>query len=271
MGIVVVTGAARGIGRACAQALADLGPLLLVDLREALLAETAAALRAEGATLETLACDLTDPDAIADLVARVGGGGGLRALAHAAGLSGSMASAERVLEVNLQASARLVDALEPHLQPGSAAVLLASQAGHFTQRALDAQAEALLADPLQPDLYQRLVEALGAAATGSQGAYGLSKRGVQLLAISRAPAWGRRGARILSLSPGIIETDMGHAEAAANDELVKRLIESTPIGARMGRPEEIAAVVAFACSDAASFLSGVDLLVDGGSTHQFAT
>jgi len=266
MGAIVVTGAARGIGRACVDALSDLGSLLLVDMREEMLNSVANELPSPVATL---ACDLTDPSAIQQLATRVEELGGLRALVHAAGLSGSMASAERVLEVNLQASARLVDALEPQLLPGAAAALIASQAGHFTKRAIDAETEALLSDPLHDDLFKRLSKKLGPAATDANGAYGLSKRGVHLLAISRAPAWGARGARIVSISPGIIETTMGHAEFDANSRMVQPLIDCTPVGARMGRAEEIAAVAAFVCSDRASFMTGVDLLVDGGSTHQF--
>lgn len=266
MGAIVITGAARGIGRACVDALSELGTPLLVDMREELLASVAKELPFP---VEILACDLTDPSAIQQLAQRVEALGGLRALAHAAGLSGSMASAERVLEVNLQASAHLVDALEPQLLPGASAVLIASQAGHFTQRATDAETEALLGDPLQPDFYKRLSRKLGSAATDPNGAYGLSKRGVHLLAISRATAWGTRGARIVSISPGIIETTMGHAEFDANSDMVQPLIDCTPVGARMGRAEEIAAVAAFVCSDKASFMTGVDLLVDGGSTNQF--
>jgi NAD(P)-dependent dehydrogenase (short-subunit alcohol dehydrogenase family) len=268
-GVIVVTGAARGIGRASAEALADRGTLLAVDLRKEDLDATVAALDAKGAKAIPLACDLGEPGSIEGLAAQVGELGGLQGLVHAAGLSGTMASAERIIEVNLCASARLVDALQPHVLTGAGAALLASQAGHLAAPGLDAKAEALLEDPLQADFFARLAEHLGAQVTHPNGAYGVSKRGVQLLAISRAPAWGARGGRIVSISPGIIDTQMGNAELDENRAAVEQLIAGTPIGARQGRPEEIAAVAAFICSEAASFITGVDLLVDGGSTHPF--
>jgi NAD(P)-dependent dehydrogenase (short-subunit alcohol dehydrogenase family) len=105
-------------------------------------------------------------------------------------------------------------------------------------------------------------------ATAPAGAYALSKWGVQRLVVAQAPAWGRRGARLLSLSPGIVDTGMGREELAAHGDAMKTIMEKTPVGQRMGRPEELAAVIAFLCSDAASFVSGVDWLVDGGSTNQ---
>jgi NAD(P)-dependent dehydrogenase (short-subunit alcohol dehydrogenase family) len=179
-----------------------------------------------------------------------------------------MADARRLFEVNLVASARLVDALEAQLVEGAAGVLFASQAAHLIARVATAEIDALLDAPLRPDLYERLAAQAGLLATSPGGAYALSKRGVQRLAVARAPAWGARGARLVSLSPGVIDTAMGRQEMSVQTAAMQAIVASTAVGKRMGRPEEIASVVAFLCSDAASFLSGVDVLVDGGSTQQ---
>jgi NAD(P)-dependent dehydrogenase (short-subunit alcohol dehydrogenase family) len=72
----------------------------------------------------------------------------------------------------------------------------------------------------------------------------------------------------VSVSPGIVDTGMGREELAAHGDAMKAIMEKTPVGQRMGRPQELAAVIAFLCSSAASFVSGVDWLVDGGSTNQ---
>jgi len=130
------------------------------------------------------------------------------------------------------------------------------------------ETRAVIDDPLAPDFLARLEAAAGPVATAPAGAYALSKWGVQRLVVAKAPAWGRRGARLVSLSPGIVDTGMGRDELAAHGDAMKVILEKTPVGQRMGRPEELAAVIAFLCSDAASFVSGVDWLVDGGSTHQ---
>ena len=262
-GVVVVTGAASGMGLASAEALAAQSALLLVDLRAEPLVRTAERLRCESIAGDL--CDVATLRAVADRSAALGG---CRGLVHGAGLSPAMADARRLFEVNLAATARLVDALEPHLVAGAAGVLFASQAGHLIARAATPEIDALLDDPERPDLYDRLAAAAGPLATSPGGAYALSKRGVQRLAVARAPAWGARGARLVSLSPGVIDTEMGRRELSVQTAAMQAILAATPVGARMGRAEEVASVVAFLCSDAASFVSGVDLLVDGGSTQQ---
>jgi len=266
-----VTGAARGIGAATARALAASGQaLLLCDLTDDALRETVGALRDAGTPLATCAGDLAnvaDRNALAAAVERAGG---LRGLAHVAGLSGTMADARRILDVNLVATARLLEALLPHVLEGAAAVCVASQAGHFLGRGMTPEIRAVIDDPLASDFCERLESVAGPVATTPAGAYGLSKWGVQRLVVREAPAWGARGARLVSVSPGIVDTGMGRSELAAHTDAMNTIMAKTPVAGRMGRPEELAAVIAFLCSDAASFVSGVDWLVDGGSTNQVA-
>jgi NAD(P)-dependent dehydrogenase (short-subunit alcohol dehydrogenase family) len=270
-GCIVVTGAAGGIGAACARALGGPGlRLLLSDLGTDALTETARSLAGEGIAATPLAGDLTTAGDREALAVAVGRAGGLAGLAHAAGLSGTMADARRILDVNLVATARLLERLLPLARRGAAAVCLASQAGHFVGRGMTPETRAAIDDPLAPDFFERLEAAAGPVATGASGAYGLSKWGVQRLVVAQAPAWGRRGARLVSVSPGPVDTGMGQSELAANTDAMNTIMEKTPVGRRMGRPEELAAVIAFLCSDAASFVSGVDWLVDGGSTNQVA-
>ena len=95
-------------------------------------------------------------------------------------------------------------------------------------------------------------------------AYSLAKYGVIRLCQREASAWGARGARIVSLSPGIIQTPMGQQEFD-QQPMMATLVAQTPLK-RMGQPEEIAAAAAFLLSADASFITGCDMLVDGGVT-----
>ena len=104
---------------------------------------------------------------------------------------------------------------------------------------------------------------LGVSVDDRSLAYGLSKHGVMALVESLAAGWGARGARILSLSPGVIDTPMGRRAVAELPE-VRRAVTTWPVP-RLGRADEIAAVAAFLCSPGASYMTGSDVLVDGGS------
>jgi NAD(P)-dependent dehydrogenase (short-subunit alcohol dehydrogenase family) len=227
----VVIGGASGIGEAVVKLLP--GKTLVADR--------------VGGDVE---CDITDRASLDAVVAQVDQ---LDALVVTAGLSPSLAGADAIMTVNLAGTQLVLDAFDPLIEEGTVVVLLASMAGHMGQ--LPPEVLAVLDDP---------ASAPAAKLTDDPGyAYMMSKQGVMRLVRRTAAAYGARGARIVSVSPGVVDTPMGRKETAAGNG-TEEMAAASALG-RQARPEELANVIVFLCSDKASYVTGVDWLVDGGS------
>jgi len=258
LGLAVVVGAG-GMGMAIARRLGQHHRLLLADRDAAHLDRQVAALHAEGHVATGSVCDITKAEDVGALAERVGQQGGFQALAHVAGLSPSMGDWAAIMSVNLVGAALVERALLPHAGSFTAAVFISSLAAHIGPPAPDVLA--LLDQPLDSGFLPALAGKLGDAAT-SQLAYQHSKLALNRLCVRGAASWGRRGARIISVSPGLIATPMGALEFS-RQPMKYQLLQKTPLQ-REGTMIEIADAVEFLLSSKASFISGIDVLVDGG-------
>jgi NAD(P)-dependent dehydrogenase (short-subunit alcohol dehydrogenase family) len=264
--LALVTGAAGGMGRAISHVLARRYRLILTDFKADSLAALAADLRFDGAAVVAeIAGDIAAPATIFALAEAVRANGALGALVHTAGISPKMGAWDRVLEINLTGTLRLLDTLEPLLAPGGSGVLIASLASHMFagSPAIEAHLRGVGADTPVGTL-EDIVRAAAPSADAldlSSAAYGLSKYAVRLLCEFRAERWGQLGCRLNSISPGLISTPMGLMESREN-AAAGALADLAPAG-RWGTAYDIADGVEFLLSPAASFVSGCDLRVDG--------
>jgi NAD(P)-dependent dehydrogenase (short-subunit alcohol dehydrogenase family) len=261
---LLITGAAGGMGRACARLLGTTKDLLLTDWRAADLENLRDELVAEGYVVAGAEPgDLRHDTLLSSLASRVAGAPFI--LVHTAGLSPALAGWRDIMTVNLVATEKLLHSLEPQLQPGCAAVLVSSAAGYRITP--PAPAQALLLDPLAADFLGQIGAVIEELARGRPGgaegvSYALSKNAVHRLCERRAASWAARGARIVSVSPTLSDTPMGRREVAKS--AVAAPFRQAPLG-RMGTAMDVALAVKFLVSDESSFITGCDLRVDGGS------
>jgi NAD(P)-dependent dehydrogenase (short-subunit alcohol dehydrogenase family) len=183
---------------------------------------------------------------------------------HAAGISPTMADPRRIFEVNLVGTQLMLDAFEPLASDLTAAVCFSSSAAYQLAPFVTPEQDALLGNPLDP----AFLDAASAQFNDSGYAYAMSKRGV-ISAVGRASVtWGGRGARVNSVAPGVINTPMGRREM--EQQPVMRDMVSASALKRAGEAAEVASVVAFLLSEQASYVSGIDILVDGGTLQGLA-
>ncbi|MCK9902242.1 SDR family oxidoreductase [Frankia sp. Cpl3] len=259
----IATGAGRGMGFVCAERLAEMVDVLLLVDRDESVGAVAGELGGRApARVEGFVLDVTDAEGIDRLAKRVGELGELRAVAHAAGISPSMADWRRIFHVDLVGTALLARALRPLTVAGTASVYFASMAPLLSFSEPHPEADAVLADPLADDFLDRLHEVLGTQVEDPGWAYSWAKRGVHRFARQEAVRVGPLGGRVCSVSPGVIDTPQGRQEAEQHASM-QMLVDRTPLG-RRGESADVADVVAFLLSEQARFVTGIDVLVDGG-------
>lgn len=262
-GVIVIVGSG-GMGVAIAHRLGSGRTVVLSDTNSDYLDAATRALVANGHDVHATTVDVTSPLSVSDLAAYAAGLGPVTDVVHTAGVSPEQADIDTVLRVDVVGVALVLEQFGEVIEAGGAGVVIASMAGHF-HPAMDPGLEHQLAGTPAGELLA-IPDCAPALFRNSQEAYGFAKRANHLRVAAAAVAWGRRGARVNSISPGIISTAMGMQELnGSSGTVMKAMIDGSAAG-RIGTPDDIAAAVEFLLSPAASFITGADLVVDGGIT-----
>jgi NAD(P)-dependent dehydrogenase (short-subunit alcohol dehydrogenase family) len=258
--VLIGTGA---IGQAIARRIAPGKHIVLADVREANAQAASDTLSSVGYQVSTHFVDVASRETVHELATVAANLGDITGVIHTAGLSPTQASREAILKVDLYGTALVLEEFGRVIAPGGSGVVIASQAGHMLPAPLGREQEALLAQTpadellalpmLQPD-----------QVPDSGWAYLISKHANSLRVQSAAVQWGERGARINAISPGIIYTPLAKDEMTGpNAAGYQRMIDLCP-ARRGGTPDEVGAAAAFLMGPEGAFITGSDLLMDGG-------
>lgn len=260
--VVVITGSG-GMGRAIARRLGPAAHLLIADHDRQALDSVVAELDGEGHTLTAAHVDVSSPESVAALARQAASLGEVGSVVHTAGLSPVQADVSAVLAVDLLGVALVIEEFAGVIAPGGAGVVIASMAAHAHPGFPPEAARQLATAPAAELLSLPITDAAGFADAGH--AYSFAKRANLLRVQAASRTWGGNGARINSISPGIIETPMGRAELDGDSGRHMRAMIAASNAGRPGTAAEIAEAAAFLLGPSASYISGTDLLVDGGA------
>lgn len=264
--VIVVIGAGS-IGQAIARRVGTGKKVLLADLRQENAEAAALVLSNAGYDVTTTTVDVSSRESVHALVQTATALGEVTGVIHAAGVSPSQASPMTILTVDLYGTALVLESFGNVIASGGAGIVIASQSGHRLG-ALSAEQNAALATTPADELLA-LPMLQPEQIKDSLHAYQISKRGNSLRVMAEAVRWGKRGARINTISPGIIITPLAKDELAGpRGEGYRRMIDLCPVK-RAGTPDEVGNVGALLMGPDGAFITGSDFLMDGGVTASY--
>ena len=264
--VIVVIGAGS-IGQAVARRVSAGKHVVLGDLHDKNAHAAAEVMRDAGFDVSTATVDVSSRESVHALIETATGFGDVTGLIHAAGVSPSQASPATILAVDLYGTALVLEEVGNVIASGGAGVVIASQSGHRLGALTVDQNVALATTPVEDLLKLPMLQP--DHVTDPLHAYQLAKRGNSLRVMAEAIRWGKRGARINTISPGIIFTPLARDELTGpRGEGYRHMIELCPAG-RGGTPDEVGTVGALLMGPDGAFITGSDFLMDGGVTASY--
>jgi NAD(P)-dependent dehydrogenase (short-subunit alcohol dehydrogenase family) len=264
--VLVVIGPGQ-IGMAIARRVGVGKHIVLADLREENAAAAAKVMDESGYEVSTAKVDASSREDVRSVIEKAQAVGEITGLVHSAGVSPSQAPIEAILKVDLYGTAMILEEFGNVIASGGSGVVIASQSGHRLGALSVEQDKALATTPVEDLLSLPFLQTGDVKDT--LHAYQLSKRGNSLRVKAEAVRWGKQGARINTISPGIIMTSLAKDELTGpRGEGYQRMIDLCPVG-RAGTPDEVANVAALLMGPDGGFITGSDFLMDGGVTSSY--
>lgn len=264
--IIVVIGTGS-IGQAIARRIGAGKHILLADIRQENNDAAAKILSEAGYTVSTEIVDISSRESVQSLVNKVSFKGKIEGLIVAAGVSPTQASPKKILEVDLYGTALVLEEFRTIIGNGGSEIVIASMAGHRLPLLTTEQNKALATAPVEELLHLSFLQP--ETIENSSLAYMYSKRANSLRVTAEAVKWANNGARLNTISPGIIITPLAYEELNGPlGDIYRRMISTSPAG-RAGTPDEVANVAALLMGPDGAFITGSDFLMDGGVTSAY--
>ena len=255
------------MGLATAKLLGRQNDVIIVGRSARKLAAALEELRSDGIEAESFCCDIVSFESVKKLAARAREKGRIESVIHAAGMSPHMGDARQIIEANALGTIHMNEAFSSVLEEGSCIVHVASMSGHLVPKLILPESKYKYSRTNKELFLEKMLRRvqLFPRRVRPGVAYGLSKHFVIWYAKTAAAELGRRGVRVLSVSPGFFETPMADLERQALERFTQHCAIQRP-----GQAEEIARLFAFCASADAGYLTGVDILCDGGCVAGYA-
>ena len=264
--VLLLTGAGQ-IGMAIARRVGHGKKIIVGDKRQDNAEAVARTLNEAGFDAVATETDIAERDSIRATIALGQEYGEIACLVNAAGVSPSQAPVETILRVDLYGTAVLLEEVGRVIRPGGTGVTVSSQSGHRMPALTPAEDELLATTPSEELLALPLLRP--EAIRDTLHAYQMAKRCNVKRVMAEAVRWGERGARLNSISPGIIVTPLALDEfRGPRGEFYRNMFAKCPAG-RPGTADEVASVAELLLSDRGAFITGADFLIDGGATASY--
>lgn len=235
--------------------------IFLGDISEENLEKRAKELRYEGYIVETQVVNAMDTESVEAYAKKASELGTLKYFINTAGASPNQAKPEHIINLDLIATSETIDIFAKYICEGGSGLIISSQTGYMMNLPPEIENEIAMTPT---DQLKDIEFIKNDAMVNSGVAYVVAKRANHLrVRTAAATSWADKRARINTISPGIIVTPLAYDEFEAAGEAYQGMINSSP-ARRVGTPEEIARAAEFLLSEQSSFITGIDLLIDGG-------